>query len=740
MKSTSIKDTRPSDDETFQQTRQSKPTNGTEKLSTSRSSRLIDKESSTTVKNPATTTNTDSIRSKHMPKTGTHHSNQQSVTMTNGDHETTVLHSKSVLSSTGRWTSEKVVASTTAASAQKTTGFKSTKKATRSDLSRSHTSAASTKKIFDSNSSRIHTTGNTISSDPPSKSTGSDPRKTRTSAVSTKKTTSSDSSKIPLGTISTLKTVSSDFIRSSTVGETTHSDPSRTHTAAGPPMETTIAHSRGSQTTVASSWMTTGEDLNGGHSSEISVVESTTLVFTTQKTSSQTSRHSSITATEGQSASLPHPTTATTTTTTNSVIETIITGSMGTVVTYVATRDPKYTTNTRTTTATDDRGDDVIIYPGALNPDPEDHDHDHDRDQSKSTTESEDCTTTKPPSCTKTVSYISSGTGFTSTILGTCPPVSGCISGEQSTTTTTIATSRPYIWIKYPLEPDFADPLEEIDDDTIQYFNDLFDKQDISLEDDENLVASCGGNTPGIPVFCLNSFSTDFCQEVHADLGLTGIHPRRLLTKRNLCSDWSFEFRWSGALFECRKSCLDYLDIVRNECFQFKSNDEGFLDAGCGTYNLVIKPILSTSTSTSTTESPPEPTEIPKTPLELKPVMCEDEANFPGHGDVHKGDQKRQAESFCETYFLEGQHDLYMGPQNTTVWATTGFIETNLYFSVSWIDGCETTVDSQNAMLPLGNDMACSDILVKTYRDCINGGVGGYIDAGCLRYQFNPAK
>ncbi|UKZ55537.1 hypothetical protein TrVGV298_009361 [Trichoderma virens] len=522
-----------------------------------------------------------------------------------------------------------------------------------------------------------------------------------------------------------------------------------------------------------------------------------------QKASSLTSQHKAITATEGPSASLPHPTKATKTTRTSGIIETIITGSKGVVATYIATRDPKYTTNTRTTTATDGHEDDVIIYPGgwrwillglpplkfppfklpsppAFNPDPksghpgDDHVHDDDpqghddhgdNKKSKSTTKTAECTTTKPPMCTKTVSYISSGTGFTSTILGICSSVSGCVSGKQSTITTTITTSVPIIWSDEPFQPDVDVILEITGNDTIQYFDDFFKKQGISLEDDENLVASCGGNTPGIPVFCLNSFSTDFCQEVQADLGksftktfagldgtfgpigpidlgggLTGIHPRRFLTKRNLCSDWSFEFRWSGALFECRKSCLDYLDIIRNECFQFKSNDEGFLDAGCGTYNLVIKPILSTSTSTSTTESPPEPTEMPKTPLEVKPVVCEDEANFPGHGDVHKGDQKRQAESFCETYFLEGQHDLYMGPQNTTVWATTGFIETNLYFSVSWIDGCETTVDSQNAMLPLGNDMACSDILVKTYRDCINGGVGGYIDAGCLRYQFNPAK
>ncbi|KAL7906301.1 hypothetical protein GGI35DRAFT_482472 [Trichoderma velutinum] len=502
------------------------------------------------------------------------------------------------------------------------------------------------------------------------------------------------------------------------------------------------------------------------------------------------------TATQGQSAGVPHSTTATRMKTSSHPIQTIITGSKGTVVTYEATRDPKYTTNTKTTTSTSDHGDHIIIYPGgwrwipigspplkfpplklppppALNPDPESGDHDHDHDiSSKSTTRSAKCTTTRPPRCTRTVSFISTGTGYTRQVvivLGTCSPVSGCVSGEQSTTTTTIATFAPSIWINEPYKPEVPTPLEEVDDGTIQYFNDLFKKEGISLEVDRQLVAHCGGNTPGIPLFCLNTFSTDFCQVVQANpskkttktfegldgtlgpigpLNMIGGHhvgmqKRRLLVSRGLCSGWSFEFNWSGAHSDCKKPCIDYLHIIRTQCLQFRTNNAGSLDAGCGTYSLSIKPVATTSI-TYTTESPPEPTETPKTPLELKPVVCSDESNFPGHGDVHKRDQERQAESFCETYFLDrNQKAIYMNSQSKTVWVTGGglFGEDHLYFSVSWIDGCETTVDSQNVMLPVGDiNVNCGNILFKTYTDCNNGGVGGYIDAGCLRYQFNPAK
>ncbi|KAL6786784.1 hypothetical protein J3E68DRAFT_440897 [Trichoderma sp. SZMC 28012] len=673
---TSIGATRSSDAETFRQP-QSSEISQRPKTSSSRSSRSTDKGSSAMQTKSTIIVAPTPNRSKHTPEV-THHSNQQS--MTSAD-RTTTLSSKNILNSTER-------------------------KKSISTLTEKSTSSSST--------------GTSTTQGHPKQTTGS---------ISTKHEASSLSSK---------------------------------HQAS-------TATSRGSKK----------------------------LSSTGSRVSSASIIHQSImtTATQGQSASVPHPTTATRMKTSSHPIQTVITGSKGTVVTYEATRDPKYTTNTKTTTSTSDHGDRVIIYPGgwrwrpigfphlklppfklppppALNPDPEsrDHDHDHDHDHDKSSKSTTKCITTRPPRCTKTVSFISTGTGYTSTILGTCSPVSGCVSGEQSTTTTTIATFVPSVWIDEPYNPEVPTPPEEVDAETIKYFNDLFKKEGISLEVDRQLVAHCGGNTPGIPLFCLNTFSTDFCRPVQADpsknlsktfagldatlgpigpLNMIGDHhvgmqKRRSLVSRGLCSDWSFEFNWSGAHSKCGKSCLDYLSIIRTQCLQFKTNNEGSLDAGCGTYSLVIKPVPTTST-TSTAESPPEPTEIPKTPLELKPAVCADESNFPGHVDVHKSDQKRQAESFCETYFLDrNQKGIHMSSQNETVSATGGglFGDALLHFSVSWVDGCETTVDSQDVMLPVGDDfnLNCGNILFKTWADCNNGGVGGYIDAGCLRYQFNPAK
>lgn len=151
-----------------------------------------------------------------------------------------------------------------------------------------------------------------------------------------------------------------------------------------------------------------------------------------------TKKHTSTTtATAGQPASIPR---STATKTTSRPVEITVTGSKGIVATYVATQDPKYTTNRKTITTTDDHRHDIIIFPGGwrwipiglpplrlpsppkLNPDPHDHDNhggnddghseDHRTSHSKWSTSSARCITTTPPECTKTVSFVTGATGF----------------------------------------------------------------------------------------------------------------------------------------------------------------------------------------------------------------------------------------------------------------------------------------------------------------------------------------
>ncbi|KAH7139640.1 hypothetical protein B0J13DRAFT_638583 [Dactylonectria estremocensis] len=139
----------------------------------------------------------------------------------------------------------------------------------------------------------------------------------------------------------------------------------------------------------------------------------------------------------------------------------------------------------------------------------------------------------------------------------------------------------------------------------------------------------------------------------------------------------------------------------------------------------------------TTTQAPPVVTEPPVTPLELAPVVCVDEGTLPGHGDINGDTQGNLADVFCEVEPLDnGVSDMGPGDQPLERLREAND-EINYYYSISWVDGCVTSVARQDVLSPIGDGGAsCKDILISTYNNCNNGGVGGYIDAGCLRYSF----
>ncbi|KAF7555513.1 hypothetical protein G7Z17_g2121 [Cylindrodendrum hubeiense] len=108
--------------------------------------------------------------------------------------------------------------------------------------------------------------------------------------------------------------------------------------------------------------------------------------------------------------------------------------------------------------------------------------------------------------------------------------------------------------------------------------------------------------------------------------------------------------------------------------------------------------------------------------VELKPAVCEDETNYLGHGDTNAGSQGNLADRY---YLVEpmdnGISD--MRPGDAALESIREDLkEIKYYYSIPWIDGCVTTVNRQDLKKPASGSN--------------NGGVGGYIDAGCLRYSF----
>jgi hypothetical protein len=144
---------------------------------------------------------------------------------------------------------------------------------------------------------------------------------------------------------------------------------------------------------------------------------------------------------------------------------------------------------------------------------------------------------------------------------------------------------------------------------------------------------------------------------------------------------------------------------------------------------------VATDTLTPTSSEPSSTTY--EAPLFTSPTACNNEADFSGHADVSSGDQARLALNFCGSYNTEAYPD--RGPSLAETLQDGDDI--NYLYSISWkdIDSRPEGTDRQNTYDPQGNGITCPLVMSTIYRNSNNGGVGGYMDVGCLRYMFDRA-
>jgi hypothetical protein len=251
-------------------------------------------------------------------------------------------------------------------------------------------------------------------------------------------------------------------------------------------------------------------------------------------------------------------------------------------------------------------------------------------------------------------------------------------------------------------------------------------------------------------------------QEKRASLNMR----RHMLRERaESCEGWVFEYDWSGAKGDCQIPCGDSMYAFGDECFDSENSFlEGTIDVGCGTYKYTAMPTTSTTAppfhltglptltdvpgpistpdgsscaetatntqcaqggggrgqacventycaswvSTKPTEAPAPPEEK-ITPLELGPVFCKNRGG--DHKDVSPGAVKALADAYCEANLpVEMKSDS----------PVSGTTKSDLYYyEVSWVEGCKTTVESQDPYTPLGKDgPLCKDLFVKAYAGC----------------------
>ncbi|VTT59081.1 unnamed protein product [Fusarium fujikuroi] len=134
------------------------------------------------------------------------------------------------------------------------------------------------------------------------------------------------------------------------------------------------------------------------------------------------------------------------------------------------------------------------------------------------------------------------------------------------------------------------------------------------------------------------------------------------------------------------------------------------------------------------------------TPLELGPVFCKNRGG--NYKDISPGAVKSLADTYCKANL-----PINIKPDSPAARIT----KSDLYYYK--VKGCKITVESQNPYIPLRNDsLLYKDLFIKAYAgykysflfftDRIlmcwvagdNGGIRGYIDAGCIRYMFLGAQ
>ncbi|KAL4788934.1 hypothetical protein BDV19DRAFT_383508 [Aspergillus venezuelensis] len=120
-----------------------------------------------------------------------------------------------------------------------------------------------------------------------------------------------------------------------------------------------------------------------------------------------------------------------------------------------------------------------------------------------------------------------------------------------------------------------------------------------------------------------------------------------------------------------------------------------------------------------------------------KDRVCHDTNQWGDHGDVREWEIDPTAR-FC--LGLEGDEAILKAGSDPITYERT-LSGTDYKYIISWVENCEGTemdirypTDEEEI---IGN--SCYWFLVQDWKQCNNGGSGGYIDYGCVRYDFRPS-
>ncbi|RNJ53241.1 hypothetical protein D7B24_002088 [Verticillium nonalfalfae] len=279
----------------------------------------------------------------------------------------------------------------------------------------------------------------------------------------------------------------------------------------------------------------------------------------------------------------------------------------------------------------------------------------------------------------------------------------------------------------------------------------------------------CPNDLTNVPSkYLVDKTSVEFCKDVMGDLGnerlpvAYDIHGNKIPILRAAvaaAASTDLTARWLGRRAPPTNpdNYLDYRFFLSytpggDDCLVPKEDlcknaYEALVKSNCGTNHGSVGDIMFADSSIDVgcgkfawkVEKMAEP-EPPEPELEVGERQCNDGYS---HHDVHNDQQKFWSETYCK-WTAEGVtlkkgddklKEMYMHPIGP-------YADLHQNFNVSWVEGCEHA-DGQKADFPIPGDdsVTCKSLMRDLYVECrTNGGAGGTIDAGCLRYHFWPTE
>ncbi|KAH7381918.1 hypothetical protein BKA64DRAFT_749377 [Cadophora sp. MPI-SDFR-AT-0126] len=186
------------------------------------------------------------------------------------------------------------------------------------------------------------------------------------------------------------------------------------------------------------------------------------------------------------------------------------------------------------------------------------------------------------------------------------------------------------------------------------------------------------------------------------------------------------QFKPTSGNKKCLQDCSQAFGQITNGCSTAATDQQvmtttGSINVECGVFDYkILAP--------------------PTTALALQDRQCFPSDAFGSHGDIHEGSVRNLAAIACAG---TGKKFIKRDDPSTTVKFAAFDKKQPVQFKIYWKEGCLLDPPGGVEMLP-SNPLAlkdpekytCQNLLGDNYKKCINGGVGGTIQAGCLVYEF----